>query len=52
VRYANVLNHNAADIIDIGGQKWMLFPWLEKGGSTDATPTVLHAGMAIKYDGP
>ena len=52
VRYANVLNHNAADIIDIGGQKWMLFPWLEKGGATDATPTTLHAGMAIKYDGP
>jgi hypothetical protein len=52
VRYANVLNHNAADIIDIGGQKWMLFPWLEKGGSTDLNPTTLHAGMAIKYDGP
>ena len=52
VRYCNVLNHNAGDIIDIGGQKWMLFPWLEKGGSTDATPTTLHAGMAIKYDGP
>jgi hypothetical protein len=52
VRYANVLNHNAGDIIDIGGQKWMLFPWLEKGGPTDSTPTTLHAGMAIKYDGP
>ena len=52
VRYCNVLNHNAADIIDIGGQKWMLFPWLEKGGATDTTPTTLHAGMAIKYDGP
>ena len=52
VRYCNVLNHNAGDIIDIGGQKWMLFPWLEKGGSTDWQPTTLHAGMAIKYDGP
>lgn len=52
VRYANVLNHALGDIIDIGGQRWMLFPWLEKGGATDATPTALHAGMAIKYDGP
>lgn len=52
-RHLNVLNHNAADIIDIGGQKWMLFPWLEKSGSTDAAnPTTLHAGWAIKYDGP
>ena len=50
VRYAIVTNHNAADIIDIGGQKWMLFPWVEKGGPTDAGGQ--HYGMAIKYDGP
>jgi hypothetical protein len=52
LRYCNVINHSPADIIDIGGQRWMVFPWLEKGGATDATPTTLHAGMAIKYDGP
>lgn len=50
VRYAIVTNHNIADIIDIGGQKWMLFPWVEKGGPTDAGGQ--HYGMAIKYDGP
>lgn len=50
VRYAIVTNHNAADIIDIGGQKWMVFPWVEKGGPTDAGSQ--HYGMAIKYDGP
>lgn len=50
VRYAIVTNHNAGDIIDIGGQKWMLFPWVEKGGPTDAGGE--HYGAAIKYDGP
>ncbi len=50
VRYAIVTNHNAADIIDIGGQKWMVFPWVEKGGPNDAGGQ--HYGMAIKYDGP
>ncbi len=50
VRYAIVTNHNAGDIIDIGGQKWMLFPWVEKGGPNDAGGQ--HYGMAIKYDGP
>ena len=50
LRYANVLNHNAADIIDIGGQKWMLFPWTEKGGPGDSG--TIHYGYAVKYDGP
>lgn len=50
MRYANVLNHNAADIIDIGGQKWMLFPWTEKGGPGDSSGQ--HYGYAVKYDGP
>ena len=49
-RYAIVTNHNAADIIDIGGQKWMLFPWVEKGSAMDASGQ--HYGWAIKYDGP
>jgi hypothetical protein len=50
VRYANVLNHSPGDIIDIGGQRWMLFPWAEKGGpGDDATH---HYGAAVKYDGP
>ena len=50
LRYANVVNHNAADIIDIGGQKWMLFPWTEKGGPGDSAGQ--HYGYAVKYDGP
>lgn len=50
MRYANVLNHNAADIIDIGGQKWMLFPWTEKGNGGDSSGQ--HYGYAVKYDGP
>lgn len=50
VRYANVANHSPADIISIGGQQWMLFPWTEKGGPGDSAGQ--HYGMAIKYDGP
>lgn len=50
LRYANVINHNPADIIDIGGQKWMLFPWTEKGGPGDSAGQ--HYGYAVKYDGP
>ena len=50
LRYANVINHNPADIIDIGGQKWMLFPWTEKGSGGDTSTQ--HYGYAVKYDGP
>lgn len=49
-RYCAMNNHNLADIIDIGGQKWMVFPWLEKAGITDGGS--VQFGWAIKYDGP
>jgi hypothetical protein len=50
VRYCNLINHNAADIIDIGGQRWMLFPMVEKGCGLDVAG--IHYGHAVKYDGP
>lgn len=50
LRYANVANHNPADVISIGGQQWILFPWTEKGGPGDSAGQ--HYGYAVKYDGP
>lgn len=50
LRYANVANHSPGDVISLGGQQWMLFPWTEKGGPGDSAGQ--HYGYAVKYDGP
>lgn len=52
VRYANVINHLPGQVIDLGADRWMLFPQMQKGGITDPSPSVLHAGFAVRYDGP
>jgi len=63
IRALRMENYNPADIITIGSDRWMAFPWWQKdlnnpsGGSTasggasevDSTGTF---GFAVKYDGP
>lgn len=57
IRYLRVDNYNIGDIIAIGPDRWMVFPFFKKntslplGGDTyDGHSGCL--GMAIKYDGP
>jgi hypothetical protein len=55
-RYLRIDNHNPGDIITIGSDSWMVFPFFKKNsdarnGSTDADHTGTF-GWAIRYDGP
>ena len=45
VRHVNVAHYNIADIVTIGGVKWMVFPMQIKTFSLDI-------GFAVKYEGP
>lgn len=54
IRYVNIANLNDGQIITIGSDKWMVFPYARRGGSTGPTPGSgsLFVGHAFRYDGP
>lgn len=55
-RYTRIDNLAPAQIIDIGADRWMVFPWWRKdksfGGFNDGTARTAGYGHAIRYDGP
>ena len=55
-RYFRLKNHDAEAIIQRGGDRWMVFPWLKKNGAETGDVNVAeHSGTfgwAIRYDGP
>lgn len=55
-RYIRIPNYNPKDVIILGPDKWMVFPWFTKNTSApNGGSTVSHSGtmgIAIRYDGP
>jgi hypothetical protein len=58
-RYVNIKHYNAADIITLGAEKWMVFPHHKKSANSLTDPAVYpsgsetgYLGFAVRYDGP
>lgn len=59
-RYLRIDNHAPGDMIILGAEQWMVFPWLRKNatsrnGTVGAITADLHSGTlgwAIRYEGP
>lgn len=54
-RYAKVNYHNPGDIITLGADEWMLFPWHLKDAASSGGGGLSHTatyGWALRYDGP
>jgi hypothetical protein len=55
-RYLRVDNHNPGDIITIGSDAWMVFPFYQKNATVRAGGSSINHtgtfGWAIRYDGP
>lgn len=60
VRFVKLTNYNAGDIIELGADKWKLFPWHKKDSDlpdgkfpTYSNPTYSTGllGVAVRYDG-
>jgi hypothetical protein len=50
-RAVRIDNHQPGDIITLGADRWMVFPWYHKSASESSTSTG-RLGWAIRYDGP
>lgn len=50
-RAMRIDNHQPGDVITLGGDRWMVFPWYNKS-ATETSTTSGRLGWAIRYDGP
>lgn len=55
-RYCRISNYEPGDIIEIGPDKWKVYPWLRKNADVpNGGSNVNHSGtfaVAVRYDGP
>jgi hypothetical protein len=54
LRFVRLINYNPGDVIELGTDRWKLFPWHIKDaaypdGNCDSTGLL---GVAVRYDGP
>lgn len=57
-RFVAIDNFTDRQVITLGSDKWMVYPWWQRGpramppGSTTTTTTTGTVGHAVRYDGP
>lgn len=61
IRFLKLTNYNPGDILEIGAERWMVFPWYKKDTSkpdgkeptySDGSFSTGVLGCAVRYDGP
>lgn len=55
-RYTRIDNYEPKQVINIGPDRWKIFPWyLKNSGTRDGGPDIQHTGTfgwAVRYEGP